>query len=249
MKKIISILMLMLILLSTTIFATSGTIKADKGLILRKEATKTGAVITTIPNNTKVEIIEKTGEWYKVKYNNQEGYVFHEYLKPDETEKEIPQKVDKPITENTVKPIAGAEIHIIPLISSMIIGDIPEGTTDVKIEQEVGKWLYVNVNGIKGWVRRYKIKGPEGKIEEPENKPTEEPTTKPTEKPIKFPTKGHIKVDSAYIREKPTTGSKAVGTLLNGTRVEILEQTGEWYKISYQDRIFGYIRSDLITIE
>ena len=74
--KIISILILStLILLGTTSFAKTGTVNAPNGLVLRNEASKSAKPITTVYDNAKVEILEQSGEWYKVKYGEQEGYV------------------------------------------------------------------------------------------------------------------------------------------------------------------------------
>lgn len=78
-------LVAMLISISgTSILAITGTVNAPSGLVLRGEATKGGSVITTVQDNEQVEVLEKNGEWYKVKYNGQEGYLFAEYVETEE---------------------------------------------------------------------------------------------------------------------------------------------------------------------
>lgn len=49
-------------------------------LRLRSEASTASATLTTAPKNDCVVIISKTGEWYKVNYNLQEGYMHEDYL-------------------------------------------------------------------------------------------------------------------------------------------------------------------------
>lgn len=49
-------------------------------LRLRAEANTTSSVLATAPKNDCVVIISKTGEWYKVNYNLQEGYMHESYL-------------------------------------------------------------------------------------------------------------------------------------------------------------------------
>ena len=49
-------------------------------LRLRAEANTTSAVLATAPTNDCVVIISKNGEWYKVNYNLQEGYMHEDYL-------------------------------------------------------------------------------------------------------------------------------------------------------------------------
>ena len=79
-KRISIIILLMLSILTINSLATTGTVNAPNGLILRKEAAKSGEIIMTISDKSQVEIIEKSGEWYKVKYGNYEGYLFAEYV-------------------------------------------------------------------------------------------------------------------------------------------------------------------------
>lgn len=99
MKKInkIPILTAMLISISgTSILAVTGTVNAPSGLVLREEASKGGSVITTVQDDEQVEVLEKNGEWYKVKYSGQEGYLFAEYVETEENN--IPNGEQTPTT-------------------------------------------------------------------------------------------------------------------------------------------------------
>ena len=260
-KKIFAISTLF-VSLGTTVIASSGKVtNAQSGLILREEASKSGNVITTVPNNTEVEIIEKTGEWYKVKYNNQEGYLFAEFV---EAKEEIPaeQPPEEQVPEET--PVAGTSniiskaetnVYIMPQVTSTIIATIPKDT-GVIILEEAGNWLYITTNNITGWVRAYRINNeaqtPAAPVEETPQPTTPVETEQPTEQPAEItttatPQSGYINVESANVREEPSTDSKILTTLILNTGVKIIEQTGEWYKISYQDTYIGYISKNLIT--
>lgn len=50
------------------------------GLRLRSEANTTSAVVDTAHKNDCVVLISKTGQWYKVNYNLQEGYMHESYI-------------------------------------------------------------------------------------------------------------------------------------------------------------------------
>ena len=50
-------------------------------LRLRSEANSTSATLDTAPHNDCVAVISKSGEWYKVNYNLQEGYMHEDYLR------------------------------------------------------------------------------------------------------------------------------------------------------------------------
>lgn len=55
-----------------------------------------------------------------------------------------------------------------------------------------------------------------------------------------------VNVDTANIRKKPDATSAIVEQAYKGEKVEILEKTGEWYKVKY-NKVEGYLRKDLIT--
>lgn len=59
---------------------------------------------------------------------------------------------------------------------------------------------------------------------------------------------GKITVETAKLREEPNTESKVLELASIGDEVEILDETGEWYKVKYKN-ITGYIRSDLIQVK
>lgn len=52
----------------------------------RKEASMEAVVIDTLSQNTKVEIIGTKGEWSKIKYKNEEGYIATRYLSDKKVE-------------------------------------------------------------------------------------------------------------------------------------------------------------------
>ena len=87
-KRIIS-LMLALVLLAgplTTTAHAAGDIMYGIGFVtasalrLRSEPNTTSSTITTAPKNECVVVISKTGEWYKVNYNLQVGYMHEDYV-------------------------------------------------------------------------------------------------------------------------------------------------------------------------
>lgn len=59
--------------------------------------------------------------------------------------------------------------------------------------------------------------------------------------------KAVITVETAKVRKAATTNSDAIGFLDYGDEVTILEQEGEWYKISFKD-ITGYVKNTLLKV-
>ena len=61
-------------------------------------------------------------------------------------------------------------------------------------------------------------------------------------------TKGTIKVETAKLREETNLECKVLELISLNEEVEIIEKTGEWYKVKY-DNITGYLREDLVTVK
>lgn len=87
-RKLIT-LMLAVILSASTLSITAsaaGNIMHGIGFVntaslrLRSEASTASAIVDTASRNECVVLISKTGEWYKVNYNLQEGYMHEDYL-------------------------------------------------------------------------------------------------------------------------------------------------------------------------
>lgn len=211
-KKMPIIIIMIIVMLTTITFAVSGTVNAPSGLVLREEPSKTSEPITTVPDDATVEVIEESGEWYKVTYNGQEGYLFAEYV-------EGVEEINTPSTETQENPDAENQnqgntdtnnmqtqneirIYMMPLITSTPVGTIAQGTS-VTVIKEITNWSYVTDGTNEGWVRTYAINGgttepentqnPEQEIPTQETptqeQPTEETPTQPEEQtPTETPT-------------------------------------------------------------
>ena len=69
---------------STISFGTTGKVNTDT-VRVRSDASATSSIIDLLSIDDKVEVIEESGEWYKVKVNNQTGYVSKSLLDVEET--------------------------------------------------------------------------------------------------------------------------------------------------------------------
>lgn len=191
-------------ILGTTVFAATGIVNAPSGLVLRQEASTSSAPLATVPDKTEVNILEESEEWYKVTYNNQEGYLFKEYVNSNESVETETPETEEPIEEptqdpqtTTETPVEGVQnvqtksqvkVYAIPLITSTVINEI-QANVEVTIEKQITNWSYISAGEIKGWVRTYGIQNPvqeqtqEQPAEQPEIPETEEPVEEPTQEP------------------------------------------------------------------
>lgn len=212
-----------LAILGTNALAITGIVNAPSGLVLRQEADKTANPITTVSDKAEVEIIEKDGEWYKVKYNSQEGYLFAEYVNTENEVVEEPVEEQTTTDDNNVQVNNKLKVYNIPLITSTVINEI-EPNAEITIIKQITNWSYISSGEIQGWVRTYGIEGEgqtpvdpsEGVDIEPEE-PTEE-TTEPEEPSISEPETPTVEEPEETITyddptnsaqtEKPSSASK-----------------------------------------
>lgn len=183
-KRISIIFLLTIIMLTINSLAITGTVNAPNGLILRKEASKSGEIIMTISDKSKVEAIEKSGEWYKVKYGNYEGYLFAEYVDLEDdieepvVEEEKPQtqepQDEQPIEDNqnqeetiqTEEPQEQANEFSkqVQTQSNIKVYILPSVTASVinnietgktiTINKELNEWVNITFENKNGWVRK-----------------------------------------------------------------------------------------------
>ena len=282
-KRILSMTLGGIILIGTTSLGAKGIVNAPNGLILRKEAKSGDNIIMTISDNSKVEILEKDGEWYKVKYNSYEGYLFAEYVEveetiedekeetvEEETEKEEQDKepevenkenVEKQYPQNQ-KAKSDLKIYIIPSVTAKTIATVKENK-EFTINYELNNWVNITYGKTTGWIRKYFIEDKDVIVEkedveeeqEVEDKKPEEDKKEESKKDNETEStqtiidnkKGYVDVsNSANIREKASTDSKIINTLLRNTEIIIIAEEGDFYKIKYQD-ITGYIAKSLVS--
>ena len=74
--KILGIVLILIVLLAAYNFSIAATGKVNENNIrMRKEPNTTSAIITNLYKKDEVEVLEKTGDWYKIKYEGKVGYM------------------------------------------------------------------------------------------------------------------------------------------------------------------------------
>lgn len=81
-KKILFITFFIIAISTNFVFADTGKVSTQATRV-RQEANTTSTILTVIYENDEVEILETSGEWYKIKYKEYTGYVKKEFVKLD----------------------------------------------------------------------------------------------------------------------------------------------------------------------
>lgn len=187
MKKILTAILM--ITTASVIFAGIVLAETGKGTVdvselnFRESASTSANAIDVLYRGAKVNIISEQGDWYKVKYNNEEGYVSKQYITREDTSnttnntntdnsENTSNNSTSNTTENTTEPSNNdtnppvdfdtinttkikeeTTIYVLPLINSTKLGKV-NANTNVLLISVNGDWAYVQTENKNGWVFR-----------------------------------------------------------------------------------------------
>lgn len=258
-NKIVIILatFIALILLSVNAYATMITVTTDT-LKLRKEPSTTSTVLELLSYNEKYEVIEKTGDWYKIKYEDYTGYVHKDYVKEDTKETDSNEPIEEQPSEETTNEgnqtdtnteviIAGemqlleqTELKATPIIYSTAFAVLEKGTS-VKIITVLNGWAYVQVNEMNGWIRKEKlVNGENNSNSQIETSQKENLNENYQEKTM------YVKESSINVRSQSNTNSEIITQLVLNKQVTVIGEENDWYKVQVNGKE-GFILKSLLS--
>lgn len=258
-KRVFFIALMIWMLLVINSYAGTATINTE-GARIRREPNTSSDVLTIAYNGETVEIIEKSGDWYKIKYGESIGYIREDLLSINEDVKvSDPQEpVVKEETETREEPqinkqenttevqenvlpevekqiISDVAVRIIPSISASIIGEV-KAEAKVTVIQVINSWSCIYYGEKTAWVPSSFLidKVEETKPQEPESRT------------------GYVNVsDGAIIRKGPSKTSEIITEWGKNKPVEIVGEEGDWYKIIFNGEeayVAKRLISDSVTI-
>ena len=205
MRITIILILTCIIIVGTTCLAATGIVNAPSGLVLRESPSKTSTPLTTIPDDASVDVIEKDGEWYKVKYGQYEGYLFGEYVKVNQetntetVSEQVTTTAEETTNQNeeqqsviaatnvtypqTVNTTVNVKAYIIPSITSRVILTIELGK-EITVNGDLNNWYNITYEGKTYWIRKTSVSLPNTVAEE-----TTEETTESTQEATQEETK------------------------------------------------------------
>ena len=272
--RITIIAMLIIGILTTTILGAKVTITADT-LKLRKEPSSEAPVIELLSQDEEYEVIEELDNWYKIKYEDTEGYISKDYAVKEGENVVVNNTVSNVVentttnentttdvtntttntttaqdtTSETVKiAIEDIDVRISPLVNSCIIENLKKDT-EVKIISSVRGWDYIETETYCGWVRSEKLKVKEDTtVAEQENNQPETPAVEATVNETIYDStkKMYVKSTSINVREKPDKNSTAIDSAVQNTEITVTGESGDWYKVTIGGKD-GYILKSLLS--
>ena len=237
---------------------------------LRESADGEGKILKQLSLNDEVEVIEKSGEWYKVKSNDITGYIRQDLLSLDnekvennntpnventsdkDEEKEetttatnsaenVQEEKSKVVSEDT-------KLKIVPAINATDIIEV-KANQEVTIIETINNWVCIQVGTTKGWIRSEKLKAKEEEQKEEEKQEEQESDkeekTENVIEEIKIKTQ-FISSETVNLRKEPNTSSDIVAKLTLNMAVDVYKEESGWSKVKVSGKE-GYISSSLLS--
>ena len=242
---------------------------------LRETPDAEGKILEQLSLNDEVELVEKSGEWYKVKSNGITGYIRQDLLTVKE-EVTDNNTTNNPVSENTVTTNTVVEnveattsvdntenvqeeknklvsedtkLKIVPAINATNIIEV-KANQEVTIIETINKWKCKKTGKKKGWKRSEKLKVKEEqkveeKQEETEKEQEEKNETEVAVQETKIKTQ-FIASETVNLRKEPNTSSEIVSKLSLNMAVDVYSEEGGWSKVKVSGKE-GYISSSLLS--
>lgn len=216
-------------------------INAPNGLRIREGAGSNYSVVGWLYDNDEVNVIEKSGQWYKVEAKGTKGYVHSDYIKlgsgngsNNNSGTENVSKKGKIVNVSTA-----LRVRKEPNTSSEVLGFVYSGSI-VDIKGKTGEWYKISYDGQDAYVHSDYVKEVSGDETTDNNNPS-----------VVIKKKGKVvNVGSSLrVREKASTDSLVVGYLSPNETFDILDKVGDWYKINfdtYSTKKQGYVHKDYV---
>ncbi|NLO82532.1 MAG: SpoIID/LytB domain-containing protein, partial [Clostridiales bacterium] len=159
-----------------------GTVKVETNLNVRQGPGTQYKRIGSLGPNTRVQILGREGEWYRIKAGSIQGYVHSDYVElekegqepspPGGGEQEAPKppvdSVPPPNDEKRYAVVTASALNVRsgPSTKNHIVGVVVKGTR-LTVLEEAGSWFKIEYNGITGYVSGQYIKLESGETQPP----------------------------------------------------------------------------------
>ncbi|WP_300954395.1 SH3 domain-containing protein [uncultured Clostridium sp.] len=220
----------------------AGTVKVNGGLNVRSGAGTSYSVIGSLNNGAKVEIVETSGTWYKIKYGSGYGYVSKDYVtvstSSGSSSNGSSNSSSSTVKSGTVKVNGGLNVRSGAGTSYSVIGSLNNGAK-VEIVETSGTWYKIKYGSGYGYVSKDYVTVSTSSGSSSNGSSNSSSST------VKS---GTVKVNGGLnVRSGAGTSYSVIGSLNNGAKVEIVETNGTWYKIKYGSG-YGYVSKDYVLV-
>ena len=261
--KILLIIVVLFIVSSTIVLAKSGTTTTDSVNSRNKPSTSSD-VIKSLSKNESLEILEESGDFYKVLYKGRVGYVSKKFVSvagesastntvettnTTSSTNTTTSTMNVTTTTEATTTAANSDNNNLAIGSYKLSADsdvyalpvlyaLKNGSLKkgdtVNIITVTANWVYISNNNISGWVFKTSIER------------TDKTTTTTTDTTITSENVVTVNTNAVNIREKPSTSSDILGSVSKGRKLEVINKSGDWTQVKFNN-VKGYILSRFVS--
>lgn len=196
---------------------------------IRSSASTDAKVITRASRGENVEVTGTSGDWYKVKYKGDTGYIRKDMLVEGTS-----------ATSNSSSPTAkvtGSSVNIRKSASTgaAVLKRVEQGTVLEAVSISDG-WVKVKYSGVTGYVSADYVK-----VSGLNSSSGSSETLK------EMDSKGAINASEVNVREGAGTSSSKMYSLSKGASVDVTGIKGDWYRV-HTSKGTGYVLAKYVTL-
>jgi cell wall-associated NlpC family hydrolase len=252
MKKRIAFLVMLITIASSQIAsATESGVVTGGGLRVRQTSSLSSTIEGHLSKNTKIEILGKEGQFYKIAYKGKTGYVHSSYINVVKsiTVSRSADIVQAPVLEKQgVITVDYLNVRAGSGISYAVNGVITRGTK-VTVYEKTNGFYKINYKGRTSYISEAYVKITEGNstIRNIVSRNSTSPITISTisTPQVKAAGSGTVAATSLNVRKTSSMGDNIMGEVYSPNKVSIYGAEGEFYKIKYADK-WGYVYKSYI---
>jgi cell wall-associated NlpC family hydrolase len=248
-KRIAFMVMLISIASSQMASADTGVVTANE-LRVRQSFSLSSTISGHLSKDTKIEIVAKVGEFYKIAYKGKTGYVHSSYIKiansitPSRGSVSVkPTDLEKQgeITASSLNVRSGAGENY------AITGGITKGGK-VTISGAVNGFYKINYNGKTSYISASYVKIIGAKAANTNSTSSTEGKNIAATTEIKSTGVGTVMVSSFLsVRKTASLGDNIMGSVYPTNKVNIYAEEGSFYKIKYDNK-WGYVHQSYVKV-
>lgn len=241
---------------------------------LRETADSNSKILEQLSLNQEVEVIEQSGDWYKVKAMGITGYLRQDLITVEQSQEEptntsveentqatqtesetntTPEENNEEQQDNnsstkrdgaTKKVTEDTKLKIVPAINATDIIEVKKDE-EVIVTETINDWMCIETETTKGWIRKEKLKDVEENQETQQEENKEETTENQQVAETVLKTL-FVNAETVNVRKEANTDSEVVVKLSLNTSVDVYAEENGWSKVKVEDKE-GYISSALLS--
>ena len=241
---------------------------------LRETADSNSKILEQLSLNQEVEVIEQSGDWYKVKAMGITGYLRQDLITVEQSQEEptntsveentqatqtesetntTPEENNEEQQDNnsstkrdgaTKRVTEDTKLKIVPAINATDIIEVKKDE-EVIVTETINDWVCVETETTKGWIRKEKLKDVEENQETQQEENKEETTENQQVAETVLKTL-FVNAETVNVRKEANTDSEVVVKLSLNTSVDVYAEENGWSKVKVEDKE-GYISSALLS--